>query len=566
LFGVIFYAPEDFEKLARSVRYTVIFFSNYLFAKKTGYFDTGAEFEPLLHTWSLAVEEQYYIVFPAILMIMAKVGRKKLVLCLGALFILSFIVSIISIDINSHRAFFVTEGRVWELLVGSFIALNVFPKTQNITIKNTLSILGLSLIGWAVCFFNKQTVFPGYAALIPAIGAALVIYSGIENSEKLYVAKLLCSKLMVFVGLISYSLYLWHWPLIVFTEHLLIRQPSFYETILLLVLIGVVSFLSWKYIEQPSRKNSFFNNQKKLFKVTVNIMVTFFVVCLVIKATDGLAMRSSKPADVEWEKWGKCNDYSEISVTGGEGCELGKIGGAPGFMLWGDSHARAIAPGVSLSAENYGQSGVISSINGCPPLLGVDNAEVEECLLFNNKVIEHISAHPELKLIILSARWAAHIEGSSYGVEPHKSIILIDTLSTNKASSSKDNVVVLARALKRTIEKLVALDRKVVLIGQVPEVGYNVESVSFVAEMTGREINELIAPSLGNYIKRNKRVSMLFEEIKDSVTIVEPYKLLCNEKRCDVERSLTLLYKDDDHLSSYGAKLVSVIFDSFFKN
>ncbi|MEO1887877.1 MAG: SGNH hydrolase domain-containing protein, partial [Methyloprofundus sp.] len=90
--------------------------------------------------------------------------------------------------------------------------------------------------------------------------------------------------------------------------------------------------------------------------------------------------------------------------------------------------------------------------------------------------------------------------------------------------------------------------------------------VSFVAEMTGREINELISPSLENYIKRNKRVSMLFEEIKDSVTIVEPYKLLCNEKRCDVERSLTLLYKDDDHLSSYGAKLVSVIFDSFFKN
>lgn len=402
--------------------------------------------------------------------------------------------------------------------------------------------------------------------MIPTIGAALVIYSEMENSEELYVTKLLGSKLMVFVGLISYSLYLWHWPLIVFTEHLLIRQLSFYETILLLVLMGVVSFLSWKYIEQSFKKNSFFNNQKKLFKVTVNIMVTVFVVCLVIKATDGLAMRSSKPADVEWEKWGKCNDYSEINVTGGEGCKLGKIGGAPSFMLWGDSHARAIAPGVSLGAENYGQSGVISSINGCPPLLGVDNAEVEECLLFNNKVIEHISAHPELKLIILSARWAANIESSSYGVEPHKSIILIDTLSTNKASSSKDNVVVLGRALKRTIEKLVALDRKVVLMGQVPEVGYNVESVSFVAEMSGREINELIAPSLENYIKRNKRVSMLFEEIKDSVTIVEPYKLLCNEKRCDVERSSTLLYKDDDHLSSYGAKLVSVLFDSFFKN
>ena len=181
------------------------------------------------------------------------------------------------------------------------------------------------------------------------------------------------------------------------------------------------------------------------------------------------------------------------------------------------------------------------------------------------RVIEYIVENPELKIVILVARWAANIEGGSYGVESNKPIKLVDTLSVETQSTSKDNVLVMTRALKRTIEKLVALNRKVVLMTQVPEVGYDVESVAFIAKKTSRQVNDLIAPELESYINRNKRASELFEEIKDRVTVVEPYKILCDSKKCNVEQKSALLYKDDDHLSSYGAKQVSSIFDFAFR-
>lgn len=566
VFGLVFYAPEDLEKIAKSVRYTVIFFSNYLFARKTGYFDTGAEYEPLLHMWSLAVEEQYYIIFPIILLLMAKFVKQKLVLLLGVIFILSFIFSVTSVENDSHRAFFVTEGRVWELLIGSFIALNVFPSVKNKVVNNVCSIVGLILILSSIFLFTKETLFPGLSALLPTLGAAFIIYSGIEDSSDLIVNKLLSSKAMVFVGVISYSLYLWHWPLIVFAKHLLIRPMFLHETVLLLVLMGMVSFLSWKYIEQPFRKNGWFTERKKLFKVSISVMVGVFLLCMVIKATDGVAVRDTNYVDVEWEKWGDCNDYSEVNTVGGEGCELGMLGEAPSFMLWGDSHARAIAPGVNLSAEKFKKSGVISTINGCAPLLGVESKQIEECFSFNNQVMNYIEANPNLKVIILAARWAANVEGQGYGMEFLEPVKLKDTLIKGSGANSKDNELVVTRALKRTVEKLISLDRKVVLMSQVPEVGHDVESIAFIAEKTKRNVNELIAPKLESYLDRNHRVINLFRELSTKAVIVEPYLLLCDETVCEVAKEKKLLYKDDDHLSSYGARLVADVFDPVFQS
>ena len=564
-FCLVFYAPDDLRRVAKTIRYTVIFFSNYLFARKTGYFDTSAEFEPLLHTWSLAVEEQYYIVFPAILFLISKHLKNRLVLCLVVIFSVSLLTGIFDVNTDPHKAFFVTEGRVWELLIGSFLALNIFPSVKNNIVNNVYSIVGLIFILSSIFFFDKETLFPGLSALLPTLGAAFIIYSGMEGSGDLIVNKLLSSKVMVFVGVISYSLYMWHWPLIVFSKHLVIRPLFVYETVLLLCLMGIISYFSWKYIEQPFRSNSKFKNQKKLFKVTIGVMATVFLLCLVIKATDGVAVRDANHVDTEWEKWGDCANESENNTVGGQGCELGGQAQLPSFLLWGDSHARAIAPGVSLSAGQYGKLGLISTLNGCPPLLDVANVEIEECLPFNNKVINYIEKHPELKTIVLSARWAAELEGGSYGVEASEPIRLVDTLS-NETHSLKDNELVMARSLERTIDKLLSLDRTVVLISQVPEVGYNVESVFFVTERTNRNINHVIAPLFDEYKNRNERVAKLFNALDDKVRVVMPHEVLCNKNSCDVMRDSNLLYKDDDHLSSYGARLVSGVFDPVFQS
>ena len=414
--GFLFYAPDDFRRVAKTARYTVIFYSNYLFASKTGYFDTGAELEPLLHTWSLAVEEQYYIIFPVLLMAVSKYLNKKYLLSLSVIFTVSLIVSILSVESNSHRAFFATEVRAWELILGSLVALNAFPIVRSKGVKNGLSIIGLLFVLLSIFMFDEATDFPGFAALLPAVGAALIIYTGIQGLDGQLVGKILSFKPFVFVGVISYSLYMWHWPLIVFTKHLLIRPMQPFETLLLLGLMGVISFLSWKYIEQPFRSPRFFTSQKRLFKVTISVMFGIFLLCLIIKATDGFSSRSDVEVDGGeiWEKWGACSKDSKLNIVGGEGCLLGATDEEPSFLLWGDSHARAIANGVSISASASDKSGLISSVNGCPPLMGVDVLSVEECLPFNDKVFEYIKANPTLDTVILSARWAAQIAGGGY--------------------------------------------------------------------------------------------------------------------------------------------------------
>ena len=250
---------------------------------------------------------------------------------------------------------------------------------------------------------------------------------------------------------------------------------------------------------------------------------------------------------------------------GGEGCLIGVAGGKPSFLLWGDSHARAIANGVSISASRYDKSGLISSVNGCPPLIGVDVLSVEECLSFNDRVFEYIKTHPTLNTVILAARWAAQVEGGGYGVESLDVIKLRDVFSSNPLQQAENNERVVSLALKRTVNKLLALNKRVVLVSQVPEVGYNVETVYFVTQRTGRNLNEIISPSIEDYKTRNNRVKKMFDTLdSERVIVVKPWEILCDDRGCSVINDNKLLYKDDDHLSTYGAKKISPVFDVVF--
>ena len=212
----------------------------------------AAETKPLLHTWSLSVEEQFYLIFPVILLLIYRYfqGRWKLLLLPAAL--ISLILSVWGVNYFPNATFYLIPTRILELLLGSFLALGLFPQVRSQHQRDMASIIGLMLILWAIFRFSKITPFPGTFALFPCVGAALIIYSG-KNGESV-VGRLLSNRSIVFVGLISYSLYLWHWPIIVFVKQVFYEKISTFNIICILILSFIMAVLSWKFIERPFRK------------------------------------------------------------------------------------------------------------------------------------------------------------------------------------------------------------------------------------------------------------------------------------------------------------------------
>jgi peptidoglycan/LPS O-acetylase OafA/YrhL len=246
-FAWLWLMPSEMTDFSRSVATIPIFSSNILFWLESGYFDTASELKPLLHTWSLAVEEQYYILFPLFLMLIWNFGKQKVVLILAA----AAVVSLALAEYGSARfpeaTFFLLPTRAWELLIGVFAAFYSFFK-RDIRGSQTLSMIGLALILYSIFAFDEETPFPSLNALVPTLGAAMVI---LFASSDTIANRLLRLKPLVAIGLISYSAYLWHQPVLALARHsdLDIEGRSW----ILVTLVIILSYFTWKYVERPFR-------------------------------------------------------------------------------------------------------------------------------------------------------------------------------------------------------------------------------------------------------------------------------------------------------------------------
>jgi len=567
--GVLFLNSQQLYDFSQSIVASSLFSSNILFYLESGYFDGAIESKPLLHTWSLAVEEQYYIFFPLLMMLIAKKDPRKYAKWLIPLALISFSLCVISMDFNPSGTFYLIPTRTWELLVGSLLAVNIFPEARNQYIRNYLSITGFLLTTFSIFFYSSETKFPGAAAAIPTIGAALIIYSGIGG--KSFVGKLLSLKPIVFIGLISYSLYLWHWPVIVYTNHYLIVELSNFEVSVMLFVIFSLSLFTWRYVETPFRKKYLFAKRRSLFNASATVSVIIICIGFSMILTEGLPNRYNfgknsnvVSDDSEWQHWGNCQNVRSKLKREKELCNIGVDGNEESFMFWGDSHAMALASAVDHSAKKFHLTGKIATESACPPLLFIERPNRHSCDEFNQAVLQYISDRPNIKIVILAARWALSTNGTRYKREPGLSVKLVDLqLSGN---SYLTNINLFDIGLRRTIDSLIKLGKKVVLVGQVPEVGYDVPSVNYVTSITKREIKSLISPTLSEYNERVKNIKLIFTTLKKekNVKIIEPYEYLCDREYCNVIEGNNLLYRDDDHLSTYGSIYVSRIFDDIF--
>ena len=567
------YSANAFKDFSQSLIATTLFGSNILFWTQSGYFEGPSVLKPLLHTWSLAVEEQFYIFFPLLLMVLARYARPKLKFILLGIALASFALDIYTLNSDTSSAFYLAHLRIWELLIGSLLATELVTTKINSFIANAIGLIGLALVAVPIFFYTNDTTFPGLAAALPTIGAAFLIYSGTEN--KTLVAKILSLGPVVFIGQISYSLYLWHWPIIVFARYYAIIQLTPWEMAAVLVAIFIVSILSWKFIEKPFREKALLKQRRSVFMFGAIVMGVALALGSVTYLNNGFPSRFSKQANLnpnanpQVAKWKSCDATVQRLSSPSNLCTVGSTTNAktPSFLLWGDSHARAVAPAIQISAARVGSTGLVAYTNGCPPLLGIDRqGQPPTCSDLTTATINYIGEHPNLHTIILASRWAISANGTRFKTEDGPSVILVNMIPGS--SSANTNATLFELGLDRTVSRLLQMGRKVVIVTQIPEVGYNVPSALYMAARSGRDLNTIIAPSLSDYINRNKidaTVIKLFAQ-NANVQIVEPWKKLCNQKYCAVVSQGQSLYLDDDHLSILGARYISSIFDPVFND
>jgi peptidoglycan/LPS O-acetylase OafA/YrhL len=562
--GIAFLIPDDLNSLGQSTSAVTVFASNVLFWNEVGYFDAPAEHKPLLHTWSLAVEEQFYIAFPLFLLAIRRFLRARFGLWLCVAAGASFAAGIYGTAYHPAATFYLVPTRAWELLIGALIACDVFPQHTNATLRNAVAVAGLFFILASIGLYSADMPFPGLAALLPTTGAAIIIHAGCSGGT--WIGKVLSFRPLVFVGLISYSLYLLHWPMIVFAKHLAIVGLTDTQKYGLLFSSVALSAISWRFVEQPFRSKAI--GRHHVFALAGTAMVTAVAAAGLIQASDGIPQRFESVVIATQRVLG-AESYTAQSCDGQPGigkdhCTFGARNVQPSFVLWGDSHAQALAIGLGRSAEAHSASGYIATAQGCPPMLGIAYEPYRWCLEYNDSVFDYIRQRRELRTVVLAARWALFADGRRYKNEEGAPIKLMDFW--NRAGSPADNAQLFETGLARTVQRLAEMGRHVVLVEQVPEIGYQAAQAYAAAYRTGRDVTEIIAPSRQEYETRNKPVLAAFSSVRelDGVEVLKVTEQMCDNLKCKVIESGQSLYSDDDHLSVHGSRYLAPLFDRLF--
>jgi peptidoglycan/LPS O-acetylase OafA/YrhL len=553
--GAILFDPKSYKDFSESVLGTTLFYSNFVFANQLGYFDTTALQKPLLHTWSLAVEEQFYIAFPLLLVFINRKLKSRYAPWLSVLALSSLAASIYGVEHHQAKTFYLVHDRAWELLVGSLLALRVLPDSSSCRLRRTLSFSGIGLVLYSIFFYSEATPFPGYFAAAPVIGAAMFIYGGM--GEELPAAnRLLTSKPLVFVGVISYSLYLWHWPFVAFYEYVSYRPLRPADSLAIISASFLAAILSWKYVEQPFRgSSSLLANRKHLFAASGVIMMVTSLVAVVIYNRDGLPYRYFQEKGTV-----VLPDVRQVEVEkigDGKICRIGADKVAASFILWGDSHAGHFLQGLAEKAEEYGVSGYTATMPTDIPLIGV-NANP-----FNERVMSFIGEHPEVRTVMIAGIWGAYANGHRYGEA--QAVTLTDEADPHAARANSE---VMRDGFLRTVDRLLESGRRVVIVSDIPEIGYNAPRLYMVkAVLLGEDINRYV-PDRHSYKVWNKEYERIATELasRKGVTILHPEAMLFDRGgHAMLMANNLLLYHDADHLSKYGSHFVAPVFDEVFR-
>jgi peptidoglycan/LPS O-acetylase OafA/YrhL len=472
--GWFFLVPLDYAALGESAAHQAIFSANFFFRRTVGYFNDATERMPLLHTWSLAVEEQFYMVVPLLLYGLYRFPRLRQRRTILGLFLIGIAFSLHNSqsELSDHPSvsFYFLHPRAWELLVGCALAIlprAYLPRAR--ILREAGSLVGLAAILIPCFVYDYRTPFPGLAALPPCLGAALFIWANAPvTAERPLLGCALATRPVVFVGLISYSLYLWHWPILAFARYTSFEPLSLEYRLGLLALGLVLSVLSWRYVEMPFRKRQFCATRKSIFIFAGAGLTAVLTAGVCTLLTEGFPQRLPPLAKAyAYAKKDRAN-LASFETEGSTEVKIRVIGKTgtnqpPSVLVWGDSHAVAALPAFDAFLKEKGLAGRAALHAALAPVLNyTSRADRSGAWRRHNDSVFNYIVEQKIPNVILAARWKNYgnpqsVSAALTPIEPY----LLTTVQ--RLAQSGTRVWILLQVPEHTIDVPIALARSVLL-------------------------------------------------------------------------------------------------------
>ena len=563
LSSLFLYAGEGLESILRAARYSGAFVTNVFFYKNSGYFDLDSANNPLLHLWSLGVEEQFYMVIPLLMLLCFRVGIRRSFVVLSVLALASLGLSIFCNIIGADTFnFFLLPTRAWELLAGSLLAYwpPVNSAEEGISFK-IYAYLGLLLCVLPFFAYDDATMFPGLMALPPVLGTALLIRYGCFG----LIGKLLKSSPFVFVGKISYSLYLWHWPLIVYWNYYSFNSENPWGLASVFLLSLMMAYLSWRYVEMPVRFSTNWSLKRGLIITSLSSVFVISYAVLVVKVPV-LARASGIIVTDDGSFYGfkklpnsTLGDYPKSAGEEEESKALKVLGEDvnPRYVLIGDSHAMHYVSAMNAYSERNQINGLYINRSRLlarhVDVIGKGNTSSERM----EAILEWLSRQENIDYVIASSRLNSYIEGAN-NEPPYMKIVL----KHKQKPDLLDSASIMEVGLRQFAHAIKAMGKTLIVLQPSPEQGFDSKAYrqartyayKFSPDYTGN------IASYADYIKRSQRTNLLLDDMEKEglITVVDVEDFFFPDKnklKINGDQG-EIIYWDDDHFSVDGSDLV----------
>jgi len=545
----LLFLPNDVTDVIKQTFFAQTYLINFYLWKSVNYFGLQADNVALLHCWSLAVEEQFYLTYPLLLIVVHRYARRFFPVVLIAITSLSFAFNVAIVGKHPGVAFYLLPARAWELAIGALVPFVQGTFQRRGWSRHAAALFGAIAITAGVALYSPLISFPGYFALYPTLGAAALILAGTGGGS--WLSPLLSSRPMVYLGRVSYSLYLVHWPVRIIVESLVSEYSIGWRWFSFAISIALTSAL-FHLVEDPVRRGAVFQTGKRFVCAYAAGFAAVMLIAFSASASHGWRFRY--PAEAV-----RIADYEKDQNTAGRACEypnavrepeipactLGATGAKPDWFLVGDSHAWALAPAFSRFLTSRSLGARMTFVHGCMPILGLGDGK---CKAFASETVGRIADDPDITTVVLASIWRQVFEGDLIG-------------PSGTPLRGRDRYVVFKQQFAQTVRRLHASGKRIIVWEALPAARQSVPkalawgriSHRTVAIATSRKEHEQLFRFLSEAIAENR------EELWATIS---PAAAMCKPDQCVLEDHDVPLYFDNNHPSVSASEYLAGIISS----